>query len=71
MKGFKENVSAQGLNLEVRANKNIPYTIFVYQPFILSNFSDETKAYLKRYGINFQYIKNSEDLKEKILKLKG
>lgn len=72
MKGFKESIKgAQYLHPEVRAGKSIPYTIFVYSPFIKSHKLDkETEAYMKKYGINLEYIKNPKELKEKLLELK-
>ncbi len=72
MKGLKEGVtSAQYLHPEVRAGKIIPYTLFVYSPFIKSYKLDaETEAYMKKYGINLEYVENPEELKQKLAGLK-
>lgn len=70
MKGFKQGLTAKYLHPEVRASKIIPYTILVYSPFLNSGkLQKETEAYMKKYGINFEYIKNPDDLRKKLLKL--
>ncbi len=71
MKGFKNGVSnVKGLHPQIRANKNIPYTYFIYTPFIKNKkLYPETEAYLKEFGIKLEYIKSPKQLKEKLQKL--
>ncbi len=70
MKGFKEGLAAKYLHPEVRASKTIPYTILVYSPFFSSGkLQKETEAYMKKYGIRFEYIKNPKELKERLKSL--
>jgi len=67
-KGIK---NAKYLHPEIRAGKNIPFTYLIYSPFLRNKkLSLETEAYMKKYKINFYYIKNSKELKEKLQKLK-
>ena len=71
MNKFKEGVeNAQHLHPEVRAGKNIPYTIFVYTPFIKSKkIHKEIEEYMKKFRINLEYINNPEELKKKLSEL--
>jgi len=71
MKGTKKGVeNAQYLHPEVRAGKNIPYTFLIYSPFLKARkLPFETEAYMKKYGINFEYIKNSRQLRQKLSEL--
>jgi hypothetical protein len=62
--------SAKYLHPEVRAGKNIPYTFFIYSPFLKNKkLYSETENYMKKYRIKLIYIKNAKELKEKLSKL--
>lgn len=70
MKGFKENVELKGVHSDMRAGKNIPYTILIYSPFIKNRrFSAETEMYMKKFGISYYYIKNPRQLKQRLTEL--
>ena len=71
MNKFKKGIdNAKYLHPKVKAGKNIPYTFFVYSPFLKNKkLSPETEAYMEKYGINLVYIKYTKELKEKLLKL--
>ena len=72
MNKFKKGINnAKYLHPEIRAEKNIPYTFLIYSPFLKNKkIPYETEAYIKKYGINLIYIKNPEELKEKLMRLK-
>ena len=71
MKGFKDGVSTlKGVHPQIRANNHIPYTYFIYTPFIKTKkLYPETEAYIKEFGIKLEYIKSPKHLKEKLQKL--
>ncbi|MCK5150095.1 hypothetical protein KAJ87_04180 [Candidatus Pacearchaeota archaeon] len=72
IQGMKKYVEtpAEKIHPEIRANKNIPYTYFIYSPFIKTGkLSKETEAYLEKIGIKLEYIKNPNKLKEKLQNL--
>ncbi|MFW6282434.1 MAG: hypothetical protein ACOC1P_00070 [Minisyncoccales bacterium] len=62
---------AEKIHKEIRAGKNIPYTILFYKPFFERKLSKTQEAYLKKFGIDFYYINNSDELEEKIIKLRN
>lgn len=69
IKGMKHGVSQgiETLHKEARAGKTIPYSIFVYCPFFKSGKLEyEDEEYMKRFGINLIYIKNSRGLEGKL-----
>lgn len=72
MNKLKKGVSkAKYLHPEVRAGKNIPYAFLIYSPFFKSGkLPLETEAYMKKYGIDFFYIKSAKELGEKLKKLR-
>lgn len=66
--GFKEGVEISGKRIhpELRAGKD--YTLFVYSPFYKSKrLSEEDEAYCKKFGVKLVYIKDSKQLKERLL----
>jgi len=71
MNKFKKGIdNAKYLHPEVRAGKNIPYTHFVYSPFLKNKkIPSEIEAYMKKYGIKLVYISSPNQLKEKLSKL--
>ncbi len=72
MNKFKKGINnAKYLHPEIRAGKNIPYTFLIYSPFLKNKkLLYETEIYMKKYGINLIYIKNSKELKNELIKLK-
>lgn len=74
MQGMKKYVDApsEKIHPEIRAGKYVPYTYFVYSPFIKSGkLNQETEAYLEKIGIKLIYVNNSEELKENLDKLRA
>jgi hypothetical protein len=64
---FKEGVEISGKRIhpEIRAGKD--FSIFVYSPFLKAGkLAEEDEAYCKKFGINLVYVKNPEDLKQKL-----
>lgn len=65
----KENLKTtkEDIHPEIKAGEN--FTIFVYQPFLLSKKLDkETEEYIKKFNIKLVYLKNPEQLKEELIK---
>jgi len=55
---------------EILAGKNIPYTYLIYSSFLKTGkLLYETEKYLEKAGIDFKYIGNSEELREKLEEL--
>jgi len=72
MQGMKKYVEApeDKIHPEILAGKNLPYTYLVYSPFLKTGkLSYETEKYLEKVGIDFKYIGNSEELREKLEEL--
>lgn len=71
--GMKKYVDspAEKIHKEIKAGKNIPYTILFYKPFFERKLSKTQEAYLKKFGINFYYVKNPNELKGKLEELRS
>ena len=69
MKKFVE-APAEKIHPRIIAGKEIPYTYFIYKPFLKTGkLSFETEEYLKKIGINFIYIENPKQLKDELSKI--
>lgn len=67
--GYKKsvNTSITKIHPQARAGVNIPYSIFLYQPFIKSGkVSLEEEKYARKFGINLVYVKSASDLEKKL-----
>lgn len=58
------------LNPEFKAGQKIPLTIFIYKPFVKDKLSFEIESYIKKAQGQIYYIKNAEELKERLEELK-
>ena len=70
IKKFKEGVEVTGkkIHQEIYADNN--FSILVYSPFLIKKkLPKEDEEYMKKFGINFFYIKSSKQLKEKLNEL--
>lgn len=69
MNGFKGGIEITGkqINPEIQAGKN--FTIFIYSPFLLGKkLPKEDEIYMKKFGINFVYIQNPNQLEKELTK---
>ncbi len=67
--GYKKGVATQitGIHPRARAGVRIPYSIFIYKPFVKSGrVSAEDEIYAKKFGINLRYINSASDLEKKL-----
>lgn len=69
--GFKKGVSPDitKIHKEARAGRDMPYTIFIYQPFIKQKLSYEEEQYAKKFGINLIYVNSALELEKKLKEL--
>jgi len=70
--GKKEGIEISGKKIhpEIRAGEN--FTIFVYSPFLIKKkLPFEIEKYIKKIGINLVYIKNPEELRKELDKIKN
>ena len=72
--GFKSGVEQpiETIHKQARAGRNMPFTVYIYEPFILGKkLSAEDELYTRKFGINLVYVKNSSDLEKKLRKLEN
>ncbi|OGJ12827.1 hypothetical protein A3K82_00735 [Candidatus Pacearchaeota archaeon RBG_19FT_COMBO_34_9] len=70
MNQYKEGIEVTGKKIhpEINAGKN--FSILVYSPFLINKrLPKEDEVYMKKFGINLIYIKNPDQLKEKLTEL--
>lgn len=70
LNGRKQGISVAGKYVHpgIRAGDN--FSVFVYSPFLKKKkLSEEDEAYMKKFGINLVYVKNSEELKNELRKI--
>jgi hypothetical protein len=71
--GYKKGVATPitKIHPQARAGVNVPYTFFLYTPFIKSGkVSFEDGIYAKKFGIGFAYVNSASDLEKKLKSLK-
>ncbi|MCD6590612.1 MAG: hypothetical protein J7K72_01425 [Candidatus Aenigmarchaeota archaeon] len=71
--GDKPEVKAKrkAIHPEARAGEKVPFSVVVYEPFIKERLNFEIEAYIKKLNGNIYYVKNSEELKEVLEKIKA
>lgn len=70
-KGMKKEVSAteKKIHPEIRAGKNIPFSLIAYMPFLKEKLNFEIEAYIKKLGGKIIYVNNTKELKQEISRL--
>ena len=67
-KGTKKGVTAtaQKIHPEIRAGKNLPFSVIAYKPFLKEKLSFEIETYIKKLGGKIYYANTPKELKQKI-----
>jgi len=70
-KGTKKGVSAtaQKIHPEIRAGKQIPFSVILYKPFLKEKLNFEIEQYIKKLGCHIFYVNTPKELKQKIQEL--
>ncbi|RLE39364.1 hypothetical protein DRJ17_01425 [Candidatus Woesearchaeota archaeon] len=70
--GDKPEVQAKrkAIHPEARAGEDIPYSVIVYKPFVKEKLNYEIEEYIRKLNGKIYYVKNSEELKAVLEKLK-
>jgi hypothetical protein len=69
LKGFKPNLELARIKIHPDIKIDDNFKLLVYSPFLHDKkLAFEDEAYLKKYGIDFVYIQNPEDLEKKLRK---
>jgi hypothetical protein len=70
-KGMKKGVSAteKKIHPEIRAGKNIPFTVIAYKPFLKEKLNFEIEKYIHKLGGKIIYVNSIKELKQEIAQL--
>ena len=71
--GDKPEVKAKrkAIHPEARAGEKVPYSVIIYEPFIKERLNYEIETYIRKLNGAVYYVKNSEELKETLRKIKA